>query len=272
MGNVIKRAGWKRSDIVVSTKVFWGGKGVNDKGLSRKHIIEGTKESLKRLQLDYVDLIYAHRPDPETPIEETVRAFSYLVNNGLAFYWGTSEWSAREIAEAYQIAQRKDLVPPTMEQPQYNMFEREKMEKEYLTLFRDYGLGTTIWSPLASGVLTGKYSSGVVPAGSRFSLEEMANLKKRMFDSVEGQKRVKLADDLKPIAAELGVPLSNLSIAWCLKNPNVSSVILGASKKEQLVENLGALKVVDQLTPEVMERIEKVLGNKPVAPQNWRKW
>ncbi len=165
MGKAIKRAGWKRSDLVVSTKIFWGGDGPNDKGLSRKHIVEGTDAALARLQLDYVDLLFCHRPDIRTPIEETVRAMNFIIDQGKAFYWGTSEWSAAQIMEAYQIARREHLIPPTMEQPQYSMLERDKVEKEYAKLYREIGLGTTIWSPLASGILTGKYSDGV-PGGT----------------------------------------------------------------------------------------------------------
>ncbi len=179
MGAAIKRAGWKRSDLVVSTKIFWGGDGPNDSGLSRKHIVEGTDAALARLQMDYVDLIFCHRPDIHTPIEETVRAMSYIVNSGKAFYWGTSEWSAAQITEAYGIARREHLVPPSMEQPQYNMLIRERVEKEYAHLYEEFGLGTTIWSPLASGFLTGKYNDGI-PEGSRLSLDGYEWLRDRL--------------------------------------------------------------------------------------------
>lgn len=182
MGRIIKDAGWARSDLVISTKIFWGGDGPNDRGLSRKHVIEGTEAALQRLQLDYVDLVFCHRPDLHTPIEETVRAMSHLVDQGKALYWGTSEWSAEQIRQAYEFTRREHLVPPTMEQPQYNMFHRQRVEHEYANLYRDFGLGTTIWSPLASGLLTGKYADGV-PDGSRLALEQYAWLRERMLDS-----------------------------------------------------------------------------------------
>ncbi|HRI57443.1 MAG TPA: aldo/keto reductase [Anaerolineae bacterium] len=268
MGNVIRRAGWKRSDLVVSTKVFWGGDGPNDTGLSRKHVIEGANAALARMQLDYVDLIFCHRPDIYTPIEETVRAMSYLVNSGKAFYWGTSEWSAADIMEAYQIARREHLVPPTMEQPQYHMLHRERVEKEYARLYQEIGLGTTIWSPLASGLLTGKYNDGIVE-GTRMSLAGYEWLRKNL-ESPQGQANLAKARQLAPLAAELGCTQSQLAIAWCLKNPNVSTVITGASRPEQVVENMAALAVVEKLTPEMMNRIEGILDNKPTPPSDYR--
>jgi voltage-dependent potassium channel beta subunit len=268
MGNVIKRAGWKRSDLVVSTKIFWGGDGPNDTGLNRKHLIEGTNAALARLQMDYVDLLFCHRPDIRTPIEETVRAMSYLVDSGKAFYWGTSEWSAAQIMEAYGVARREHLTPPTMEQPQYNMFHRERVEKEYAHLYREIGLGTTIWSPLASGILTGKYNGGM-PEGTRVSMEGYEWLRK-MFESPDGQARIEKARQLAPVAEELGCTQSQLALAWCLKNPNVSTVITGASRAEQVVENMAALDVADKLTPEVMARIEGILDNKPTPPSDFR--
>ena len=260
MGLCLQRAGWKRSDLVLSTKIFWGGEGPNDKGLSRKHILEGTDAALARLQTDYVDLVFCHRPDPDTPIEETVRAMSYLVDQGKAHYWGTSEWSADEIRQAHDVAERRSLVPPTMEQPQYNMLHRERFEKEYAPLFEEFGMGTTIWSPLASGVLTGKYKGGV-PEGSRMKLEQYQFLKDDLIDSEKGRANIGKAEELAPLAGELGCTRAQLAIAWCLKNPNVSTVILGASRPEQLVENVASLDVVEKLTPAVMERIEGVLGN-----------
>ncbi|MBE2232018.1 MAG: aldo/keto reductase [Anaerolinea sp.] len=268
MGNVIRRAGWKRSDLVVSTKVFWGGDGPNDTGLSRKHVIEGANAALARMQLDYVDLIFCHRPDIYTPIEETVRAMSYLVNSGKAFYWGTSEWSAADIMEAYQIARREHLVPPTMEQPQYHMLHRERVEKEYARLYQEIGLGTTIWSPLASGLLTGKYNDGM-PDGTRMSLAGYEWLRKNL-ESPQGQANLAKARQLAPLAAELGCTQSQLAIAWCLKNPNVSTVITGASRPEQVVENMAALAVVEKLTPEIVTRIEGILDNKPTPPSDYR--
>jgi voltage-dependent potassium channel beta subunit len=268
MGNVIKRAGWKRSDLVVSTKIFWGGDGPNDSGLSRKHLVEGTNAALARLQMDYVDLIFCHRPDIRTPIEETVRGMSYLVNSGKAFYWGTSEWSAAQIMEAYGIARREHLIPPTMEQPQYNMFHRERVEKEYAPLYKEVGLGTTIWSPLASGLLTGKYSQGM-PEGTRATMKGYEWLRKT-FESEEGRQRIAQAQQLQSIADELGCSLARMALAWCLKNPNVSTVITGASRAEQVVENMQALDAVDKLTPAVMERIEGILQNKPSPPSDFR--
>jgi len=269
MGNVIKRLGWKRSDIVVSTKIFWGGRGPNDRGLSRKHVLEGTWAALRRLQLDYVDLIFCHRPDPETPIEETVRAMSFLIDQGLAFYWGTSEWSAEQIHHAWDFACREHLNPPQMEQPQYNMLHRERVEKEYSELYKGIGLGTTIWSPLASGILSGKYNDGI-PAGSRFSLENMQWLK-GAIESEEGKRNLKKVKKLAPIAESLGCTQSQLAIAWCLTNPNVSTVITGASRPEQVVENMQALNVLEKLTPQAQRRIEAVLDNAPVPERNWRK-
>jgi len=268
MGNAIKKLGWKRSDLVISTKIYWGGKGVNDKGLSRKHIIEGANASLARLQMDYVDLIFCHRPDPLTPIEETVRAMNYLIAQGKAFYWGTSEWNVRQIMEAYHIARSEHLIPPLMEQPEYNMFKRERVEMEYMPAYAEFGLGTTIWSPLASGLLTGKYSNGI-PEGSRAALQDYKWLRER-FESEEGRQRIEKAAQLAPIAAELGCTLAQMALAWCLKCPYVSTVITGASKGTQVVENMKALDVVPKLSESVMERIEQTLGNKPEAPFNPR--
>lgn len=268
MGNIIRRAGWKRSDLVVSTKVFWGGKGPNDRGLSRKHVIEGTEAALARLQLDYVDLLFAHRPDPDTPIEETVRAMSFLVDQGKAFYWGTSEWSAEQITEAYGVARREHLIPPTMEQPQYNMFHRDRVEREYVRLYHDIGLGTTIWSPLASGILTGKYEHGM-PDGTRLSVPDYEWLREKI-ESEAGRQNVDKARRLRPLAEELGCTLAQLALAWCLKNEDVSTVITGASKPQQVVENMRALDVVEKLDAATMERIETVLANRPEPDPTYR--
>lgn len=258
MGNVIKKLGWRREDLVISTKVFWGGKGPNDRGLSHKHIIEGVNNSLRRLQMDYVDLLFCHRPDPNTPIEETVRAMDILIKQGKAFYWGTSEWSAADILRADGIARQYGLTPPSMEQPQYNMFHRRVFEVEYQPIFKELGYGTTIWSPLASGLLSGKYANGI-PEGSRAKLPGYDWL----FERTITPERIEITRKLTPVAADLGCTLAQMSLAWCLKNPNVSTVITGASRPEQVVENMKALEVVDQMTPEVMENIEQVLGNKP---------
>ena len=268
MGAVLRKTGWKRSDLVVSTKIFWGGRGPNDRGLSRKHIVEGTDAALKRLQLDYVDLVFCHRPDFHTPVEETVRAMSHVVDSGRAFYWGTSEWSAEQIRQAYDFARNEGLVPPTMEQPQYHMFHRERVEREYARLYADIGLGTTIWSPLASGLLTGKYNDGV-PEGTRLSLPDYEWLRRQVL-SEEGTRRIEKVKRLAPLAQELGGTLAQLAIAWCLTNPNVSTVITGASRAGQVSENMKALEVAERLTPEVMNRIEGVLENRPQPEQDWR--
>jgi voltage-dependent potassium channel beta subunit len=240
---------------VVSTKIFWGGSGPNDTGLSHKHVIEGVNNALKRFQMDYVDLVYCHRPDPQTPIEETVRAMDIVIRQGKAFYWGTSEWSADEIRSAYGIAREFGLTPPLMEQPQYNLFHRDRVEKEYALLYRDIGLGTTIWSPLASGMLTGKYQNGV-PADSRGSVKGYEWLQSSLTDA----QRVAAVGRLSRIAADLVVPLAQMALAWCLKNPNVSSVITGASRVGQVHENMKALAVVPLLTTDVMSAIDAALA------------
>lgn len=268
MGNVLKKMGWKRSELVISTKIFWGGNKPNNSGLSRKHVIEGTRAALQRLQLDYVDLVFCHRPDISTPIEETVRAMNFLIDQGYAFYWGTSEWSAAQIVEAHAVARREHLIPPTMEQPQYHMFDREKVESEYAHLYHEFGLGTTIWSPLASGLLTGKYNQGI-PEGSRLSLPDYGWLRK-MYERDETKRNLEKVTQMTAIAAELNCSMAQMALAWCLKNPHVSTVITGASRPEQVVENMKALEVAKQLTPEVLERIEAILQNKPAAPSTFR--
>jgi len=268
MGRVLRRAGWKRSEYLVSTKIFWGGPGPNERGLSRKHIFEGTDAALRRLGLDHVDLIFCHRPDLHTPLEETVRAMSDVVSSGRALYWGTSEWPAERIAAAFEIAAREHLIPPTMEQPQYNMLHRDRVEREYAPLYERYGLGTTTWSPLASGILTGKYNDGI-PEGSRLSLAGYEWLRERL-ESEQGRRNIETVRKLAPVARDLDCSLAVLALAWCLKNRNVSTVITGASRPEQLRENLAALDVVPRLTPDVMERIEEILGNRPVPERDWR--
>ena len=266
MGQIIQEKDWTRSDLVLSTKIFWGGDGPNDQGLSRKHVIEGTKAALRRLQTDYVDLVFCHRPDPETPIEETVRAMSYLVDQGYAFYWGTSEWSAEQIRHAHAVAQREHLVPPTMEQPQYNMFHRERVEREYAPLYETPGLGTTVWSPLASGLLTGKYNDGI-PDDSRLGTEGYEWLQ----DQVLREKRLNKVRRLGQVADDLGCSTAQLALAWCLQNPDVSTVITGASKPHQVEENMKAIEVVDQIDTETQERIEDILDNQPASPPTYRK-
>jgi Predicted oxidoreductases (related to aryl-alcohol dehydrogenases) len=260
MGKALKKLGWRRGSYLVSTKFFWGlDDGPNEKNtLNRKRLLEAIDGSLTRLQLDYVDLVFCHRPDSNTPIEETVWAMHDIVSRGKALYWGTSEWSAVEIMEAWQIADKHHLHKPTMEQPQYNMFNRQKVEQEFARLYQDIGLGTTTWSPLASGMLTGKYLNGL-PADSRANLKDYEWLKKAVTDP----DRISKVKELASIAADLGVSMTQMALAWCLKNPHVSTVITGASRVEQVRENMGASRVVEKLTPEVMTRIDEVLGNKP---------
>lgn len=262
MGKILKSKGWERDSYLVSSKVFFGAehKGVNRTGLSRKHVIEACNAALKRFQLEYLDLYFCHRPDRETPIEETVWAMNTLLQQGKILYWGTSEWSASEIMEAIHIAKENHLIGPTMEQPQYNMIERTKVDKDYFLLFRDHGLGTTIWSPLASGLLTGKYNDAS-PTDTRFTAIKSLGWLQEQVITNENIEKVR---QLKGIADELNVSLPKFSLAWCLKNPHVSTVILGASKAEQLKENLTALDVVPLLTEDVVTRIEDVLKNKPV--------
>lgn len=258
MGEAFQRLNTPRLNYVVSTKFFWGldrqGDAVNRKDtLNRKYLMQAIDGSLKRFGLDFVDLVYCHRPDPHTPIEETVWAMSDMIRQGKALYWGTSEWSAEDIRAAWDIAERHHLHKPIVEQPQYHLFHRRKVEDEFAPLYEDIGLGLTTWSPLASGLLTGKYRSGI-PAGTRGAMETMAFLREQLTDQAKNEAVAQLA----PIAAELGATLAQLAIAWCTKNPRVSTVITGASKPAQLQDNLGALAVADKLTSEVMARIDAV--------------
>lgn len=264
MGNILKKMGWDRSTFVVSSKVYWGGKLPNQIGLSRKHVTEACHAALKRLQVDYLDLYYCHRPDKNTPMEETVRTMNDLIQKGKILYWGTSEWSAQEIMEAYSVARQFGLTPPTMEQPQYNLFHRERVEVEYNKLYREIGLGTTIWSPLASGLLSGKYMN-LTPNDTRIERPGMEWLKELIVGEQNAWKHEKVKR-LKTVADELGTNLSRMSIAWVLKNPNISTAILGASKVEQLEDTLQSLEVLPKLTTEVMERIEGIMDNKPKMP------
>jgi voltage-dependent potassium channel beta subunit len=264
MGNILRKMQWSRDTYLVSSKVYWGGKLPNQFGLSRKHVTEACHAALKRLQVDYLDLYLCHRPDKNTPVEETVYAMNDLIRQGKVLYWGTSEWGAETIREAYEVAKRNYLIPPVVEQPQYNMFHRERFELEYRRLYQGIGIGTTIWSPLASGFLTGKYANGV-PEGSRMEVEELQWLRDFMA-SEEGKKRIEKSNQLKALAEGLGTTLPKLAIAWCLKNPNVSTVILGATKVSQLNENLDALNTLPLLTDEVMKSIEDILGNQPKFP------
>lgn len=251
MGKAAKE--FRREDLVISTKIFWGGTGPNDTGLSRKHLIEGTKASLKRLHMDHVDLLFCHRPDPATPIEETVLAMDALVRGGYAFYWGTSEWSVSQIEAAFSAAEKLNCIKPTMEQPKYNLFFRDHLDKEYLPLFEKYGLGTTTWSPLASGILSGKYNLGI-PQDSRLARETWL-VPDNFMQLIEKAKQ------LSKIAEQLTCTLSQLSMAWCLRHPHVSSVITGATKVDQLLENLESTHIQSLLTSDVLAAIDNILGN-----------
>ncbi|OBU00566.1 hypothetical protein VE01_01187 [Pseudogymnoascus verrucosus] len=276
MGAAIAKYGWSRNDLVISTKIYWGGafgsNPVNNTGLSRKHIIEGVNQSLERLGLDYVDLIYAHRPDRNTPMEETVRAFNHVINQGKALYWGTSEWSASEIATAWRHADRLGLIGPLMEQPGYSMLARDKVDGEFNHLYEEFGTGLTIFSPLKTGILTGKYNDGI-PADSRYSRDDKDPFILRMtkeFGEGKWEAQLETVRKLKPVADKLGVTQAQLAYAWVLSNKNVSSAIMGASKPEQVWEAVRSLEMVELLTPEVLEEIEGILGNKPsVAPRRY---
>lgn len=267
MGRVLKKKNWDRTSYTVSSKAFWGWRGKDNKpnqtGCSRKHLTEACNEALQRLQLDYLDLFFCHRPDKGTPIEETVWTMHNLIQQGKILYWGTSEWSGVEIMEAHRVAHQYGLIGPAMEQPQYNLLERNKMENEFLMIFKTVGMGTTIWSPLASGLLSGKYNDGI-PDGSRFGLTGFDWLKDRwMKDGLLNKVR-----QLGTLANELGISQAELSIAWCIKNPNVTTAILGATRKEQLLQNLKSLDAVAKLNEAVMQRIEDIVQTKPVLPEH----
>lgn len=267
MGRVLKKKNWDRTSYTVSSKAFWGWRGTankpNQTGLSRKHLTEACNEALQRLQLDYLDLYFCHRPDKKMPIEEVVWTMHNLIQQGKILYWGTSEWSGVEIMEAHRVAHQYGLIGPAMEQPQYNLLERNKMENEFLMIFKTVGMGTTIWSPLASGLLSGKYNDGI-PEGSRFGLTGFDWLKDRWMKDEMLNKVRRLAD----LAKELGISMAQLSIAWCIKNPNVTTAILGATSKEQLLENLKASEVIEKLSAEVMQRIDEIVQTKPVLPEH----
>lgn len=266
MGRVLKKKNWDRTSYTVSSKVFWGWRGKENKpnqsGLSRKHVIEACNEALQRLQVEYLDLYFCHRPDKGTPIEETVWAMHHLIQQGKILYWGTSEWSGVEIMEAHRVAQQYGLIGPSVEQPQYNLFERNKIENEYLMVYKTVGLGTTIWSPLASGLLSGKYNDGV-PDGSRFALQGFDWLKDRWMQD----DFLKKAKELSELVKQLGITMAQLSIAWCIKNPNVTTAILGASNSKQLLENLKSIEAVEKLSSDVMQKIEDIVQTKPVLPE-----
>lgn len=266
MGRVLSKKNWDRTSYTISSKVYFGWRGKNNKpnqtGLSRKHIVEACNEALHRLQTEYLDLYFCHRPDKNTPVEEVVRTMNHLVQQGKILYWGTSEWSGVEIMEAHEVASKHHLIGPAMEQPQYNLFERNKLENEYLQIFKNYGLGTTIWSPLASGLLSGKYNNGL-PQDSRFALSGFEWLKDRWLleDRIEKVKK------FGELAAQLGVSAASLAIAWCIKNPNVTTAILGATKKEQLLDNFSALQTLPLLTDEVIQQVEEMMQTRPVLPE-----
>ncbi|MEO7223390.1 MAG: aldo/keto reductase [Devosia sp.] len=264
MGEALKALKWTRESYAVSSKVYWGtGKGVMDRGLSAKHVTDAAHAALKRLGVDYLDLYFCHRPDLDTPIEETVRAMTNLITQGKILYWGTSEWTSQQLTEAHLVARQYGLVPPTMEQPEYNMFARQKVESDYLPVYA-LGLGTTTFSPLASGFLTGKYNSGI-PADSRAGLPGYEWLKNNL-ESEAGKAKIEKVKKLALFAKEVGLPVHHLALLWCNANPNVSTVILGASKKSQLEDNLKALDSKSKMTPDVMAKIEEILGNKPAPP------
>jgi voltage-dependent potassium channel beta subunit len=259
MGKILKKVGWSRDTYILSSKVFWGGEKPTQIGLSRKHISDACHAALKRLQVEYLDLFFCHRPDPETPIEETVRAMDVLIQQGKVLYWGTSEWEAKQLTEAYSVAQKFNLTPPTMEQPEYNLFNRGKIEKDYLPLYKQYGLGTTTWSPLASGLLTGKYNHGF-PSNSRVFVKGYEWIKEK-FESEETIQKIGKVKELQPIAESLNISLTQLSLGYCIKNPNVSTVILGATKKEQLKENLSTLQILDKITEKTLMEIKIIMDN-----------
>jgi voltage-dependent potassium channel beta subunit len=265
MGRVLKKKNWDRTSYTVSSKAFFGHRGPDNKpnqtGLSRKHLVEACHEALQRLQVDYLDIYFCHRPDKNVPIEEVVWTMNHLIQQGKILYWGTSEWSGVEIMEAHRAAADYRLIGPSVEQPQYNLLERAKMEKEYDMIFKAVGMGTTIWSPLASGLLTGKYNNGI-PEGSRLGLEGFEWLK----DQWMMEDKLAKVRELTDYAKELGMSLTTLSIAWTIKNPHVTTAILGATRKEQLLENLKALEAAERLTPEVLKRIDEIVQTKPLMP------
>ena len=261
MGDALKLLNRPRDTYAVSTKVFWGGDGPMNRGLNRKHITDACHAGLKRLKVDYLDLYFCHRPDLDTPIVETAWAMHNLITQGKVMYWGTSEWTAQQLTEAYAVAERYNLTPPTMEQPEYNMFERQKVESDYLPLYRLFGLGTTIFSPLASGLLTGKYSTGI-PADSRANLPGYEWLKTQ-FESEDGRRKIDRTKTLAALATEAGLSLTHMALLWCIRNPHVSTVILGASREDQLLDNLSGLEHRQKFTPELDAKIEAILSNTP---------
>ncbi|XP_042257724.1 voltage-gated potassium channel subunit beta-3-like isoform X1 [Thunnus maccoyii] len=261
LGNILKKKGWRRSSYVVTTKIYWGGQAETERGLSRKHIIEGLRGSLARLQLDYVDIVFANRSDVNAPMEEIVRAMTFVIDQGMAMYWGTSRWNAVEIMEAYSIARQFNLVPPVCEQAEYHYFQRDKVELHLPELYHKIGVGAMTWSPLAGGLLTGKYNDGV-PESSRAAIKGYAWLKERLC-SDEGKKQLSKIKDLHLLADRLNCTAAQLAIAWCLRSEGVSSVLLGVSNTDQLLENLASIRVLTQLTPPLITEMDALLGNKP---------
>ena len=267
MGRVIKNKKWDRTSYTVSSKAFWGWHGPENKptqkGLSRKHLVEACHEALQRMQLDYLDLYFCHRPDKTVPMEEVVWTMNILIQQGKILYWGTSEWSAQEITEAQMVAKEYHLIGPVVEQPEYNLFNRQKMENDYLNIFRNIGMGTTIWSPLASGLLTGKYNDGV-PEDSRIAIPGFEWLRERVL----AHEKIEKVKKLKRIADQMGTNLATLSIAWCIKNPNVTTAILGATKKEQLEQNFQAIELYPKINEGILKEIDEIMGTKPVLPEH----
>ncbi|XP_068130112.1 voltage-gated potassium channel subunit beta-3 isoform X2 [Hyperolius riggenbachi] len=265
LGNILKKKEWRRSSYVVTTKIYWGGhhpsRAETERGLSRKHIIEGLRGSLERLQLDYVDIVFANRMDPNSPMEEIVRAMTFVINQGMAMYWGTSRWNAMEIMEAYSVARQFNLIPPVCEQAEYHLFQREKVETQMPELYHKIGVGSMTWSPLACGLITGKYAD-TIPEKSRASYKGYHWLKEKA-GSEEGKKQHMKVKDLHPMAERLNCTVTQLAIAWCLRSEGVSSVLLGVSNCEQLIENLGSIQILGQMTPPIITEIDQILGNKP---------
>ncbi|XP_066526804.1 voltage-gated potassium channel subunit beta-2-like [Hoplias malabaricus] len=261
LGNIIKKKGWRRSSFVITTKIYWGGQAETERGLSRKHIIEGLRGSLSRLQMDYVDIVFANRTDINTPMEEVVRAMTFVINQGLAMYWGTSRWSAMEIMEAYSVARQFNLIPPLCEQAEYHYFQREKVEVQLPELFHKIGVGVMTWSPLACGVITGKYCDGI-PESSRAALKGYEYLKEKV-QSDEGRRQMMKIKETQTLAQKLGCSAAQLAIAWCMRSEGVSSILIGVSTTQQLLENLGALKVLSLLTPDLVAQLDSILGNAP---------
>lgn len=269
MGKALRDLGFARDSYCVSSKAFWGGEKPTQLGLSRKHLHDACHAALKRLQVDYLDMFFCHRPDMDTPVEETVRAMTDLVRQGKVLYWGTSEWPAERIAQAYGVAKEMHLEPPTMEQPEYNLLHRDRVEREYLSLYRDYGLGTTIWSPLASGVLTGKYLSNSA-SGSRLELKDFGWLRSKKLESEDAKESLGKVESFVAFCREFDFSPAQVSIAWCALNPHVSTIILGASTREQLLQNLGAIDRLPSLSLEIRGKLDTIFSNRPKREIDWK--